>query len=87
MQCPVAFSIQTSPRGDTTKADQAEAAIAAGGAVSVQVLNELTNVARRKMQLIASASCAICQPFRAYDRTIGANIACAEKLILRSLSI
>jgi predicted nucleic acid-binding protein len=37
--------------GDTAKADRAEAAIAAGGAISVQVLNELTNVARRKMKL------------------------------------
>ena len=37
--------------GDPIKADQAEAAIGAGGAISVQVLNELTNVARRKMQM------------------------------------
>jgi predicted nucleic acid-binding protein len=37
--------------GDAVKADQAEAAIAAGGAISVQVLNELTSVARRKMQM------------------------------------
>ncbi|MER8863899.1 PIN domain-containing protein [Mesorhizobium sp. M0751] len=37
--------------GDTAKADRAEAVIAAGGAISVQVLNELTNVARRKMQM------------------------------------
>ena len=37
--------------GDTTKADRAEAAIAAGGSISVQVLNELTNVARRKMRM------------------------------------
>ena len=37
--------------GDTAKADRAEAALAAGGAISVQVLNELTNVARRKMQM------------------------------------
>jgi predicted nucleic acid-binding protein len=36
---------------DTAKAESAEAAIAAGGAISVQVLNELTNVARRKMQM------------------------------------
>jgi predicted nucleic acid-binding protein len=36
---------------DTAKADRAEAAIAAGGAISVQVLNELANVARRKMQI------------------------------------
>lgn len=37
--------------GDTAKADRAEAAIAAGGAISVQVLNELANVARRKMHM------------------------------------
>jgi predicted nucleic acid-binding protein len=37
--------------GDMAKADRAEAAIAAGGAISVQVLNELANVARRKMQM------------------------------------
>ena len=37
--------------GDTAKADRAEAAIAAGGAINVQVLNELTNVARRKMHM------------------------------------
>jgi len=34
-----------------TKAAKAEAIIAAGGAISVQVLNELANVARRKMQM------------------------------------
>ena len=37
--------------GDPVKADQAEAVVAAGGSISVQVLNELTNVARRKMQM------------------------------------
>jgi predicted nucleic acid-binding protein len=36
---------------DTAKADRAEAAIAAGGAISVQVLNELASVARRKMRM------------------------------------
>ncbi|HVO00550.1 MAG TPA: PIN domain-containing protein [Candidatus Cybelea sp.] len=36
--------------GDAAKADRAEAAVDAGGAISVQVFNELTNVARRKMQ-------------------------------------
>ena len=34
--------------GDTTKADQAEAALAGGGAISVQVLNEFTAVSRGK---------------------------------------
>ena len=37
--------------GDGGRADRAEAAIAAGGAISVQVLNEITNVARRKMHM------------------------------------
>jgi predicted nucleic acid-binding protein len=37
--------------GDAAKADQAEATVATGGAISVQVLNEITNVARRKMQM------------------------------------
>lgn len=35
--------------GDAGKADRAEAALAGGGSISVQVLNELANVARRKM--------------------------------------
>jgi predicted nucleic acid-binding protein len=37
--------------GDPVKADQAEAIIGGGGAISVQVLNEFTNVARRKMRM------------------------------------
>ena len=36
---------------DPVKAERAEKTIAIGGAISVQVLNELTNVARRKMQM------------------------------------
>ena len=36
---------------DAAKADRAEALVARGGAISVQVLNEVANVARRKMQL------------------------------------
>ena len=36
---------------DAAKADLAEAAIAKGGSISVQILNELTNVARRKMKM------------------------------------
>lgn len=36
---------------DAAKADRAEAIVADGGSISVQVLNELTNVARRKMLL------------------------------------
>jgi predicted nucleic acid-binding protein len=37
--------------GDPVKADRAEKIVADGGTISVQVLNELTNVARRKMRL------------------------------------
>jgi predicted nucleic acid-binding protein len=37
--------------GDATKADRAEKLVSEGGAISVQVLNEITNVARRKMRL------------------------------------
>lgn len=37
--------------GDAVKADRAESVIARGGDISVQVLNEVSNVARRKMQM------------------------------------
>jgi len=37
--------------GDTAKADRAEQILRAGGVISVQVLNELTNVARRKLRM------------------------------------
>jgi len=36
---------------DPAKADQAEAIVGLGGAISVQVLNELANVARRNMEM------------------------------------
>lgn len=36
---------------DPGKAGRAEALVAAGGVISVQVLNELANVARRKMRM------------------------------------
>ena len=36
---------------DPVKADQADGLIGHGGAISVQVLNELANVARRKMRM------------------------------------
>ena len=37
--------------GDSAKADRAEAVLGDGGAISVQVLNEIANVARRKMKM------------------------------------
>jgi len=36
--------------GDSVKADVVERALAQGGTISVQVLNEVANVSRRKMQ-------------------------------------
>jgi predicted nucleic acid-binding protein len=37
--------------GDAVKADRAEAIIAEGGVISVQVLNVLTNIGRRKLRM------------------------------------
>jgi len=37
--------------GDAVKADLAERVVANGGSITVQVLNEISNVARRKMRL------------------------------------
>lgn len=37
--------------GDARKADRAEAVTAQGGTISVQVLNEIANVLRRKIQM------------------------------------
>jgi predicted nucleic acid-binding protein len=37
--------------GDPVKADRAEQLVADGGTISVQVLNEIANVARRKMRM------------------------------------
>jgi predicted nucleic acid-binding protein len=36
---------------DTVKADKAEALVAAGGIISVQVLNEVTSVCQRKLKM------------------------------------
>ncbi|QEE46276.1 PIN domain-containing protein [Rhizobium sp. WL3] len=37
--------------GDVQRADRAEAILAGGGTISVQVLNEIANVMRRKMRM------------------------------------
>ncbi len=50
--------------GDVGKADQAEAAVASGGAISVQVLNEVANVSRRKMRMSWSQSHALLDSLR-----------------------
>lgn len=50
---------------DAAKADQAETLVAAGGTISVQVLNEITNVARRKMDLSWAETRALLSAIRA----------------------
>ncbi len=50
---------------DAAKAEQAEALIARGGVISVQVLNELANVARRKMRLSWAETRAFLEPLHA----------------------
>ena len=51
--------------GDPVKAEQAEKVIADGGTISVQVLNELANVARRKMRMTWSETHALLSMIRA----------------------
>jgi predicted nucleic acid-binding protein len=50
---------------DTAKADRAENLIGDGGQISVQVLNELTNVVRRKIRLPWPETCAFLDVIRA----------------------
>jgi predicted nucleic acid-binding protein len=49
---------------DAAKADRAEQLIGEGGLISVQVLNELANVARRKMGLSWAETHAFLSPIR-----------------------
>ena len=51
--------------GDPVKAERAEKIIADGGTISVQVLNELANVARRKMRMTWSETHALLSMIRA----------------------
>jgi predicted nucleic acid-binding protein len=51
--------------GDPAKAGRAEAIIGRGGTISVQVLNELANVARRKMHLSWPDTRSFLSPVRA----------------------
>ncbi len=52
--------------GDPAKADRAERIAAAGGTISVQVLNELANVSRRKMGLSWTETHAFLSAVRAF---------------------
>lgn len=59
---------------DAGKADRAEALLAAGGTVSVQVLNELTAVARRKLALEFAAIREILATVRATCRVVSVDV-------------
>ncbi|MBC7504612.1 MAG: PIN domain-containing protein [Sandarakinorhabdus sp.] len=53
-----------SSSSDEFKADRSEALIASGGTISVQVLNEVANVARKKMRLDWATTRRLLEPFR-----------------------
>lgn len=50
--------------GDAAKADRAESIIRGGGTISVQVLNEVANVARRRMRLSWQETCGFLSSLR-----------------------
>jgi predicted nucleic acid-binding protein len=50
--------------GDAAKARRAQSLVGGGGAISVQVLNEIANVARRKMGLSWSETSTFIRSFR-----------------------
>jgi predicted nucleic acid-binding protein len=49
---------------DLAKADRAEAVVRDGGAISVQVLNEIANVARRKLRMSWQDTCSFLSSIR-----------------------
>jgi predicted nucleic acid-binding protein len=75
--------------GDAAKADRAEMRLAEGDTISMQVLNEITNVARRKMRLSWSQTHAfltavrgllLVQPVTVATHAIGIEIAERSRL-------
>ena len=55
---------------DAAKADRIEDALAAGGVISVQVLNEFSSVARRKLAMTAAETLEVLGPIRSVCRTV-----------------
>jgi predicted nucleic acid-binding protein len=54
---------------DAAKADRVEDALVAGGVISVQVLNEFSTVARRKLGMTALETLEVLGPIRSVCRT------------------
>ena len=64
---------------DVAKADQAEALLAGGGVISVQVLNEFAAVATRKLALSWAEVRAVLSPIRAVCRVEAVTIQTHER--------
>lgn len=67
--------------GDERKADKAEAVIEAGGLVSVQVLNEVTSVCRRKLKMSWLEIDALLQAVKACCDVLPLTLASHEKAV------
>ncbi len=67
--------------GDATKADRAEAILQAGGAVSVQVLNEVASVCRRKLKMPWEEVDALLLAVKTACETLPLTLASHEKAV------
>lgn len=72
--------------GDTRKADRAEAELAKGGIISVQVLNEFASIASRKLKMsiaeirqVLATIRAVCKVVSVTEETHDKGLAVAEK--------
>jgi predicted nucleic acid-binding protein len=67
--------------GDASKANKAEAVLLAGGFVSVQVLNEVASVCRRKLNMPWSEINAVLQGVKASCEVLPLTLASHEKAV------
>lgn len=67
--------------GDASKADKAESTLEAGGFVSVQVLNEVTSVCRRKFKMQWLEIDALLQAIKACCKVLPLTLASHEKAL------
>jgi len=65
--------------GDAAKADRAEALLAAGGVVSVQVLNEFASVASRKLAMPWPEILSVLQDLRRLCKVVPLTVAAHER--------
>jgi predicted nucleic acid-binding protein len=67
--------------GDAAKASKAENLIASGGVISVQVLNELTSVARRKLALTWAETEEVLQALKANLEVVPLTLGVHERAL------